>query len=389
MPPPESTIEPIPRNQFLGAASDGLRTARSKLDVVPLPQFLGGGLGNLLIGSAPEEVDQWSYGFSPFREHPTHSPYIPQLREDRAQGVADTLFLPVGEAAGLAKLGASGLRGAYNAGMGAARGAIDAPVAMGRRKFVKDAGTVAAGGAAAAVVPDGVRSMAKWLDNPAGTVAKAAVRATPSEFYAAHRAARLSAMDAADVVKSQYDAGLRDAWKRHTDAVDAKYADYMKNDPHPHRADVGDATWEDEYIADFNDHSPEYTDLSLEAGSKWRSAYESSLADAEKKLRADPRFAGYKTESELEQLARQDMDLYWKEARKIGLLPDDEIATQLKAGKQYVDPTSGNTAVLNEYGDLEWRDKAGNQKRFQHWLPDPRFAAKVKAKANANDYIPF
>ena len=159
----EDVIEPIPRNRLLGVASDGLRTARTKLDYVPLPEFLGGGLGHLLVGQAPEEVNEWSYGNSPFYEFRGDN-VLPHVRPERAQGLVDTALLPAAEAVGVAKLAGRGLRGMAET----ASRAVNAPASVSRRKFVKDAGTVAAGSTAAAAVP----AVVKMLDKRPATAAK-------------------------------------------------------------------------------------------------------------------------------------------------------------------------------------------------------------------------
>lgn len=95
-----------------------LRKVRSGADVVDIPVL--GGLGTLLMGRAPEEVEEWSYGNAPVRINPyagRTASFVPEVKPGRAEQLADTLLLGV-DAAPVAKLA-----GKYAAG--AAKRAAD------------------------------------------------------------------------------------------------------------------------------------------------------------------------------------------------------------------------------------------------------------------------
>ena len=155
----EMTIRATPQNELLGAVSRGLGSLRSRL----------GGVGDFLIGKAPEEVENWSYGFSPFKENPSASSVPIEVRPGREEGLIDTLGLPVAEAYGLGKLAGKGVSKA-------AEKAISGATQQGRREFLKKAGQAAAGTAAVATTPDLVKAVGKKA-GPA--IAKAA---SPDEF---------------------------------------------------------------------------------------------------------------------------------------------------------------------------------------------------------------
>lgn len=168
----KGTIRPIPRNKLLAAISEGLRGTREGLDYVPLPEAVGGGLGSLLLGESPEEVSEWSYGFSPFKERPGASVIPIEVRPGREQRLMDTALLPAAEAYGVAKLAAKRLKKGIEK-------AVSGPVEQGRREFLSKAGQAAAGVAAtAAVAPDLVRTVTKT----------AAKTASPNQFLSAMKA---------------------------------------------------------------------------------------------------------------------------------------------------------------------------------------------------------
>jgi len=107
-------IKASPRNQTLGKVADKLARLRdlaNKYEVLPQVPLLGGtGIGDLLMGQAPEEVSNWSYGNAPMQV--PEMTRIPQMKTGRAAPVADALFLgaDVGALGGLAaSLGRRGL----------------------------------------------------------------------------------------------------------------------------------------------------------------------------------------------------------------------------------------------------------------------------------------
>ena len=95
------TIAPTPRNPYVGAAADAAGGLRQFLDKAQVPEavpLIGGqGVGELLVGQAPEEIDRWSYGMSPFvdKNVPGYSGLrgVPEIQTKRTGPLADTLFL--------------------------------------------------------------------------------------------------------------------------------------------------------------------------------------------------------------------------------------------------------------------------------------------------------
>lgn len=103
-----------PRNKTLGKVADKLARLRdlaNKYEVLPQVPLLGGtGIGDLLMGQAPEEISNWSYGNAPMQV--PEMTRIPQMKTGRGQSVADAMFLgaDVGALGGLAaSLGRRGL----------------------------------------------------------------------------------------------------------------------------------------------------------------------------------------------------------------------------------------------------------------------------------------
>lgn len=73
-----------PRNKLVGMAADNLAYAQAGLDMAaPLPGKFRG-LGTLLWGDTPQEVDHWSYGESPFMEGQGSLKFVPELKEAAA-----------------------------------------------------------------------------------------------------------------------------------------------------------------------------------------------------------------------------------------------------------------------------------------------------------------
>ena len=120
------SIKPTPRNPVMGGVADFVRNVRDLAnqyeikDIVPL---LGGmGVGDLLMGKSPEELENWAYGNSPIAMPPRGTGgLVPVVKTGRKEGLADTMFLGL-DAAGLAK-------GAGAAGRAAGRAATKSPKA--------------------------------------------------------------------------------------------------------------------------------------------------------------------------------------------------------------------------------------------------------------------
>jgi hypothetical protein len=170
----ERDVWQAPRNTGIGALADALAASKRGLNYVQLADLLGSpmlagtavrrnlasgneglGVGDLLLGQAPEEVDRWSYGDSPFYEQ--HYGFNPTIRPDRRGNIVDTALLPVGEAVGAAKLmGRGAIKATEKAGIKSllkdSAPAVEA-TDKGRRAVLKGLAAVPAAAAAAHVAP--------------------------------------------------------------------------------------------------------------------------------------------------------------------------------------------------------------------------------------------
>jgi len=116
----QAELTAIPQNSLLAMVGQGLESARgfgNKATVPdPIPLIGGQGVGDLMIGKAPEEFENLSYGNMPFdMPYQGTGGYLPRVKPNRQTSLADTVFLgeslfPVGVAA---KAGAkSAIKGA-------------------------------------------------------------------------------------------------------------------------------------------------------------------------------------------------------------------------------------------------------------------------------------
>jgi len=372
-------LRAIPQDPVLGAASGGLRSLRSGLDVVPLPEFLGGGLGQAMIGKAPEEVERWSYGESPFRQNPTHSPFLPQFKADRAQGVADTALLPLAETAVLGKMAGAGLRSGYKAVADAAlHGGPDQFFQQSRRDFLKKSGAVAGTAAAAGAVPPllnrGLRALDSDVAKPAASVAaKAVARASPAEF------ARLVRIHHAGTLKALADLEHSNFQPIHL-AENIDFHNFIRTPEGKRWQAAKDADVEN--IPHWSEIAPMRESAPLqEAFEAKKKAFYDERRDLLAKQREDPKWHGYKTIDEMEDewLAagksyKEAGQLRKAEMRNRGWLPDSEVETKIKFGGKHVDPDSGLHAHLNKKGQLTWfSPRTGDAKSYRHWVYDDPF----------------
>jgi hypothetical protein len=97
-------IRATPRNPVVGGIADFVRNVRSMADQYEIKDWvplLGGmGVGELLIGKAPEEIEEWAYGNAPMRIPEMSN--IPVMKTGRGGQLADTAFLGL-DAAGITK----------------------------------------------------------------------------------------------------------------------------------------------------------------------------------------------------------------------------------------------------------------------------------------------
>lgn len=89
-----------PRSPRLGMLADALMAARNFANRVQVPQavpLIGGeGLGSLVLGRAPEELVEMSYGNMPMRVNPyagRTASFVPEMKPNRGAQVADLLSL--------------------------------------------------------------------------------------------------------------------------------------------------------------------------------------------------------------------------------------------------------------------------------------------------------
>jgi hypothetical protein len=381
-------IRNTPQNPYAAYAAEGLRSMRDALDVVPLPEMLGGGLGKALIGKAPEEVTEWSYGNSPLRQNPTHTPYLPQLKQERAQGVADVAFLPGAEALAVGKLAGAGLRKGYDAAMSGATN-------VGRREFLNKAGAVAGAGAVAAAVPQVVKQVAKLADAPvesavakraAGSAAvKAAARAaTPHEFYAALRVIDHDAETALNEINRSYMGRLKEA--SHAD-----YNDWIKTpEGRDYFNSIGPSDGEMPHWTDVAapDYRPRSAPLEEQMQKEVQAARARQRAGHDQVM-AKPEHKGYMSPAQEEEMfftgGRGELDNYY---RRIGALPEEEVDALVRKGGQYIDPRTGLHAVLDSRQNLTWfSPRTGDAAAHPHWVNDnPRLPERHTFDPRQMDY---
>jgi hypothetical protein len=91
------TIRATPQNAALGKIAQTLQSAKefgNRYEVKPWVPLLGGtGVGDMLMGKAPQEVENWSYGNYPMNV-PAMS-RIPQFKTGRAESFGDTVLLGI------------------------------------------------------------------------------------------------------------------------------------------------------------------------------------------------------------------------------------------------------------------------------------------------------
>jgi len=90
------SIGPAPvKNETLNLIAKLLRSGKGLANNVELPEWVpmvgGEGLGDLVLGQAPQEIEQWSYGNSPFVKESV----IPMLKPNRRDSFADTAMLGI------------------------------------------------------------------------------------------------------------------------------------------------------------------------------------------------------------------------------------------------------------------------------------------------------
>jgi hypothetical protein len=99
-----AVMKPTPRNPVMGGVADfvrGVRDLANQYEVKQYVPLLGGlGVGDLLMGKSPEELEEWAYGNAPMRVPEMTN--VPMIKTGRKEQVMDTMFLGL-DASGLAK----------------------------------------------------------------------------------------------------------------------------------------------------------------------------------------------------------------------------------------------------------------------------------------------
>ena len=81
-------MQAIPQNESLAALAEALSKGRDIGNKVQLPYDLGG-VGDLLVGKIPEEIENWSYGNTPMQVPEMSN--LPQFKKGRGESFADAL----------------------------------------------------------------------------------------------------------------------------------------------------------------------------------------------------------------------------------------------------------------------------------------------------------
>ena len=115
-----SEMKPIPRNAVVGGVANFVKNVRDMAnqyevkDWVPLLGSLG--VGDLLLGKSPEEIENWAYGNSPITMPPSGTGgYVPIVKTGRKEGLADVAMLGI-DVAPIGKALTTGVKVATKAG---------------------------------------------------------------------------------------------------------------------------------------------------------------------------------------------------------------------------------------------------------------------------------
>jgi hypothetical protein len=103
----EGETSAIPRSEGVGMVADFVRNVRdlaNQYEIKDWVPLLGGlGVGDLLLGKSPEEIENWAYGNAPMVMPPSGTGgYIPVVKTGRKEGLADAAMLGI-DVAGMSK----------------------------------------------------------------------------------------------------------------------------------------------------------------------------------------------------------------------------------------------------------------------------------------------
>lgn len=376
------SIRATPRNRYVGAASDTVGDLRNFLNKAKIPESVpiagGQGAGDLFIGQAPEELNNWSYGFSPFKDSnvPGYSGLrgIPDIQPSRVGPVADTLFLGA-DATGLGMAGTALSRaGLRNAQRRFNNVISDAGQDSSRRQFIKNAGIVGATGAVAAATPKLLKTAAKALAPNPTTVATRAAKNSVSgvpEFYT-----RLRGMaNHRDLLAGKYASELAESPRYKKLMADKELEIQKRSDAPTPDEYLDEPDWELDRLQD--ELQDIYFEKTLEGRDMAQLEYEEALGDF---LKANPDY--YDLPENIDSIFDLETRFPQEFLDRTGYLDYDyDIYTRLKNGGEYIDPTTGNRALIQEggripkkgeigtTGAIEWQSPRGDVRPHQHWLP--------------------
>lgn len=118
-------IKATPRNPVMGGVADfvrGVRNLANQYEIKDFVPLLGGmGVGDLLLGKSPEELEEWAYGNAPMTMPPSGTGgFVPVMKTGRKEQLADTLFL-ASDVSGLGKGAGTAAKAGVKAAMAVGR----------------------------------------------------------------------------------------------------------------------------------------------------------------------------------------------------------------------------------------------------------------------------
>ena len=363
--PITAEMRPTPRSGSLGFLADMLMKAKSKMnnavyfkDEVPI---LGGvGAGDMLLGNAPEEINEWSYGNSPFEQNRTGAGrYIPVPKEGRAMNLIDVAFLPVAEVAAAAKLASVGARAIGRK----AKRAISSATSTSRRDFIKK------GAAATGAVVAG-RGLVDMADNVGAGAAKTVARSsriTPAMRFRFNEQGFIAqAKEFADANSDVI--AMTNERKRLLDEANSLTKSYAeKHEPEMFR-NLGTDKLSDIEAENFldamesqaaPDQIKQAGELEAQISRKRNELYEEKFNELmEGFKKANPELRDFRSRAEwhkkfMESNPDEITEIFKNEKNGLGLSYEDAKRVFEETG-EYIDPVTGNRLIKDEYGNILW-----------------------------------
>lgn len=207
------SIKATPRNEALAWLAAKLRGARDIGDVVQVPVL--GGLGTMMLGKAPEELTEWSYGNAPLTV--PEMTRVPQFKRGRADSFTDLAFAAQG-ASPLAKIAERGAMAAGRAGERLAERVVPQVMERGGigAQLMQD---MATGSRSQVVKPKGGNWLAGTAEN-----AVAPLRVNDPAMMQVLRNADPRFVDQANLARVGNEGAAIDKW------LETKLAKYIRNE---------------------------------------------------------------------------------------------------------------------------------------------------------------